>query len=147
MKDIISICDVVVNRHIPVIIVVSSMDMNKCMYPYVLQDFFKTEMGINAYMVEDVSDNWDKIWDVGDTEVIKKNIESHKDMVLKNTDIEYFFNTLVDDMEKAYKEILNTKSIDELKGIAKENLVFISRRDDKDRIVEKIVEEMLSSSK
>lgn len=148
MKDIVSICDVVVNRQMPIIIVTSSMDMKQCLYPYILQEFLKDEMGIKAYMLEDIhDDNWDDIFDVGDTEVIKKNIETKKDEILKNTDVEYFFNTLVDDMEKAYREILSTKSIEELKGIAKENLVFISRRDDKDRIIEKIINDMIESGK
>lgn len=145
MRDIISICDVVANRNIPVFIVTSSMDMRTCMFPYILQDFMKTEMGLKAYTMEDLEDgDFDKIFDIGDVETIKSNIESHKDMILKNTDKEYFFNSLVDDMEKAYKDILSTKSMEELKGIAEERCVFISRRDDKDRVIEKIINDLTS---
>lgn len=148
MKDIVSICDVVVNRQMPVIIVTSSVDMTICLYPHILQEFLKDAMGIKAYLIEDIKDdNWDVIFDIGDIEVIKKNIETKKDEILRNTDVEYFFNTLVDDMEQAYREILSTKSIEELKGIAKENLVFISRRDDKDRIIDKIVSDMIENGR
>lgn len=144
MKDIISICDVVVNRNMPVFIVTSSMDMNQCMYPQIIRDFIKDVMGLKGYMMDDISNNdFSVIFDYGDPNVINENIESHKKEVLMSTDKEYFFNTLVDDMEKAYREILETKSEDELKVIAKESYIFISRKDTKEKMIEKIMKEYM----
>lgn len=142
MIDIISICEVVAVRDKPVFVLSTSMEY-RCGYPEILKDFFRDEMGLIGYTMDDLrGKSIDTVFNIGDVEEIKKSIESHKDMVLKQYDKEYFFNTLMDDMEKAYKEILDKKSIDDLKGIAKSRRIFISRRDDKDRIIEKIIEDI-----
>lgn len=143
MSDMISICDCVVNRGIPVFMVASASDMNMIKYPKMLRDFIRDEFGLNGYTMDDIErKSIDIVYDIGNVDEIKKSIDAHIDLYLKQYDIEYFFNTLTDDMENAYREILSKYSETELRALAKERKVLVSRRYTKDEIIEKIISDI-----
>lgn len=140
MMDIISICEIVANKQVPVIIVSTSLDY-RIGFPYTLREFIFTEFGVNGRVVDGGDfDNPEETFNIGDIGKIKEAIEKHKDILLKQTDKEYFFNSIMGDMENAYLEILEEKTLEELRDIAKSNSIFVSRRDDKDRIIHKILD-------
>lgn len=143
MRDIISICDVVANRDTPVFVLSTGLEFRSS-YPYILKDFIKDEFGLIGYTMDDLEGKpIDTIYDIGDKDKIAESIKEHIDSVLRQYDKEYFFNTLMDDMEKACRDIMNSKSEEELRTIAKSKSIFISRRDTKERIVEKIIEDIV----
>ena len=144
MSDIISICDCVVNRGIPVIIIVSSADMMTA-FPTILRDYIRDEFGLIGYTIDDLNaKSADIIYDIGNVEEIKKSVAEHMDMYLKQHDSEYFFNTLTDDMEKAYRDMLSSHTEDELRALAKERSVFVSRRFGKEEIINAIIEDIIA---
>lgn len=146
MKDVISICDVVAKRDIPIFMLVTSMDM-RTQYPIILVDFIKEEFGLQGYTFEDLDgkDISETVYQIGNKSDIVKAIDDHVDKLLKETDKEYFLNSLVDDVEQVYREVLESKSVEELKEMAGAKMVFISRRDDKKRIIDKLIRSIMSS--
>lgn len=142
MSDVISICDCVVNRNIPVFIIVSTGDLRQ-EFPLVLRDYIQDEFGLRGTMMTDVeSKGIETIYDIGNVEEIKASIAEHIDVYRKQHDTEYFFNTLTDDMQKAYREMLSQHSETELRELAKERHLFVSRRYTKDDIIEKIIDDI-----
>lgn len=145
MRDIISICDIVAKRGVPVFVLVSSMDL-RTQYPIILRDFILSEFGLQGYLMEDLKgkDISDVVYDIGNRDKIIAAIDEHLDLYLRMTDKEYFLNTLIDDVEKVYRDALNSKPVDELKELAKVKMIFISRRDDKARIIDKLINSIMS---
>ena len=147
MSDIISICDCVANRGKPVFVVFSNSDMT-IGYPDVLMDFIHTEFGINIYKASDlVNKPADIIYDIGNIDEIRLAIKEHVNQFLIQYDLDTFFNTLTDDMEKAYRDILSKHTEDELRALAKERYIFVSRRHTKEQIIEKIIEDIKQEGK
>ncbi|WP_304411346.1 hypothetical protein [Bacteroides acidifaciens] len=147
MSDIISICDCVVNRSIPIFIIVSSSDLTQ-QYPLILRDYIQDEFGLRGSMMEDIESNGiETIYDIGNVEEIKKSIAEHIDVYRKQYDTDYFFNTLTDDMQKAYREMLGQHTEAELRELAKERHLFISRRYSKEDIIEKIVDDITAEGR
>ena len=146
MKDIISICDVVVKRDTPVFVLVTSMDM-RTNYPDILKDFIATEFGLIGYTMDDFKDKDinTAVREIGDRDSIIAAIDKHVDDLLKSTDKEYFLNSLVDDVEQVYREVLESKSMEELKELAGAKMIFISKRDDKKRVVDKLIRSIMES--
>lgn len=144
MGDIISICDCVANRNIPVFMICSNSDM-MTHYPRILRDYIRDEFGLNGYMIEDIKGKDLKIiYDIGDVDKIRKCIEEEIERYKTQHDKENFFNTLFDDMETAYRDMLSKHSEEELRALAKERNVFVSRRHDKETIIEKIIDDIKS---
>ena len=147
MGDLISICDCVANRGTPIFILFSTGD-KQTSFPEILQDYIKEEFGLKGYMVEDLADRSpDIIYDIGDVEKIREAIKVHIDQYLIQHDIERFFNTLTDDMENAYKTMLSQHTEDELRALAKERNVFVSRRYTKEQIIDKIIDDIKREGK
>lgn len=143
MTDIISICDIVVNRKRPVFIICSRMDF-EYQYPYILRDFIDNEFGLHGYMLDEISvDNIEQVCQIGDEDAISKSIQEHINTLLLQTDKDYFINELAEDMEKAYRKMLENRTEEELKKIANEYNLFVSRKDDKERIIDKIIAEIV----
>lgn len=146
MKDVISICDIVARRDIPVFVIMTSLDM-RTGYPEILKEFIKEEFSLQGYTMDDLKGKSipDVVYEIGDKSVIAKEIDDHVDKLLKETDKEYFLNSLIDDVEKVYRDVLETKSVDELRQMADARMIFISRRDDKKRIIDKLINSIMSS--
>lgn len=141
LKDIVSICDIIVNRHTPVFIITSTPELTSSSFIYVMQQFIEEEFGLKGYMPSDIEGKpVDIVYDIGDPDTIRKNIE--RNIALLTKDEQYFFNTIMGDMEKMYRDILSKKSEAELKDIAKSRYIFISRRYDKDKIISKIIDDI-----
>lgn len=151
MEDVIAICDLVVKRDTPVFVLVSSMDLRTA-YPAILREFIKEEFGLQGYLMEDLEGKTpdeinEIVRQIGNKDEIIAAIDEHIDRVLKETDKEYFLNALADDVEQVYREVLESKSIDELKEMAAAKMIFVSKRDDKTRIIDKLIRRILASDK
>lgn len=151
MGDIISICDLVVKRDTPIFILISSMDL-RTSYPSILREFIKEEFGLQGYLMEDLEGKTpdeinEIVRQIGDKDKIIAAIDDHIDKLLRETDKEYFLNALADDVEQVYREVLDSKSVDELKEMAAAKMIFISKRDDKARIIDKLIRRILTADK
>lgn len=146
MGDILSIVDSVVNRNIPCFMLCSSADFAQY-YPVVLRDYIRDEFGLIGYTVDDIGDDANVIFDIGDVDEIKKNLNKAIEVYKMEHDKEYFFNSLFDDMEKMYKEMLGKHTEEELRALARERNVFVSRRYDKEKIIEKIIDDIKSEER
>lgn len=147
MADIISICECVANRGMSIFMVFSNSDMQTG-YPGILKDYIEEEFGLKGYTVQDLADKSpDIIYNIGDIDEIRKNIKSHIDQYLIQYDRETFFNSLTDDMEKAYKDTLSKHTEEELRALAKERSIFISRRYTKEQIIDKIIDDIKQEGK
>lgn len=143
MKDIISICDIVANKQKPVFVICSRIDFDY-QYPYLLRDFILNEFGLQGYLMEEVDvDNVEQVLQIGEEEAIRKSIEEHVAKLLRQTDKDYFINELAEDMEKAYRDMLGHRTEEELKKIANEYNIFISRRYTKEQIIDRILAEIV----
>lgn len=145
MQDVISICDIVAKRDTPVFVITTGLEM-RTGFPEILREFIKEEFGLQGYLLSDLEGKSipETVRQIGDKESIAKAIDKHIDKILKTTDAEYFLNSLADDVEKVYREVLESKSIEELKEMAGAKMIFVSRRDDKARIIDKLIQAIVS---
>lgn len=140
-SDILCMVDMAVNDHIPVIVLFSNVDFIVG-FPEQLRQFIYDRFGYVVHTTDDLVDPDVDITDVGDLEFIKMNVSDYKAELSEGNQENEFFNWLTDSMAEKYRDILMSKSEDQLVKLATSKGIFVRRKASKEAIVNKILAKM-----
>lgn len=142
MTDLCSIVDLVVNEGKNVIILFSNAEYKAEYYQY-LKDFVYVSFGLIMTAYEDYVADHNAIHDIGDVKKIRELLEFQ----LQNNDIideaiNIFVNKYAEDLVGEYRDILMSKTMDQLKEIGLKHNVYINKLRPKEYNVDNILQAM-----
>lgn len=136
--DLVCMVDMVVNDHVPVIMLCSNVDFQTG-FPEQIRRFVYDRFGFSIYTIDDALDPTLDVTDYGDEEEIRKAVAEYKVELTENHDEQSFFNWLTDSLFTKYRDVLMKKTPEQLARIASENGIFVRRNATKEAMVDRIV--------
>ena len=145
MYNLCCIVDLVVNRDINVIFLCSEREF-KMGFVEVLREFIFNKFGL--YMYTSVECRYDPglLTQYGDKKDISRKLEFQiKTFDLIDKGIDKFINKYCDDVEKSYRDILMSKSVDELYHYGLKHSIHVNRYKSKEYIVDRLMRKVMST--
>ena len=137
--DLICIVGMVVNDHIPTIVLCAPLD-KKVGFPGVLMSYIQDMFGIKTYEIDDVIDPDVDVTDIGDREAVKAAVDEYRKQYSEVNEADGFFNHLIDSVRGKYKELLQKKSQAQLIEIAMNVGAVLRRKDTKEQMIDRIID-------
>lgn len=138
------IADLVVNDDLNVVLLCSGSEY-LIQYMDILQEKLYEMFHLNAWSYDQYLENKECLKDYGNKEDILKRLEFHlKQLELIEEKMDEFFNRFTDDMVEKYREILMSKSVDELYKYALKKDIHVNKHKPKDLIVDHILQKVLA---
>ena len=148
MTTLCSIVDLVINEGYDIVLICSRVEM-KMNYFHYMKEYIFENFGVimNDYSEQLMNDDDSYVHDYGDFEKARKLLQFQLEHTkLIDETLGTFFNKFTSDMAKEYREILMTKSVDELFVIGTKRGIHVNRHKPKDYIVDHILAKMLETS-
>ena len=145
MMSLCCIIDLIVNRDINVILLCSEREF-KMGFVEPLREFIFNTFGL--YMITSVECMYDPglLTQYGDKDDIRRKLAFQiKENGLVDKVLGIFINKYDDNVEETYREILMSKSIDELYQYGVKNSIHVNRYKPKEYIVDRIMRRLLST--
>lgn len=137
------IVDLVVNDNLNVVLLCSGSEY-LMQFMNIIQEKLYETFHLNAWSYEQYKENPDCIKDIGDKDDILKRFEFQlKQLELIDKKIDEFFNRFTDDMVEKYRELLMSKSVDELYKYAVKKDIHVNKHKPKELIVDHILQKVL----
>lgn len=145
-RTLASIADLVVNEGYDVYLICSHVEF-KMEYFDILKEYFFEKFGLVMHSYEEFVDNPECIDDIGDIDNAKVMLQFQiNNMKLVDETIGQFFNQFTSDLVEKYREILMSKTVDELFILATSNGLHISKYKPKELIVEHLINKLVENS-
>lgn len=143
-SDLCCIVDMAVNDNRKIIILYSFVE-EKSRFFDCFREFMNRQFDLTVHCYRDIKEGEDELVEIENPEEVKARLEYHKDILIKDADLDFFFNRFTEDLAEKYKELLLEKSEDSLRKIAKHKGIFIPVHKDKEQIVKIILDTMLGN--
>ena len=143
-KDLCAIVDMIVNESFDIIIVCSISEMNM-QYFYILRDYIDEVFRLHGYIYGELKENETlDVTDFGNPDEIRTMLAYQlKTLELIDENIGEFFNKFKDDLADKYKNVLLSKTVEQLVELGRQKGIHVNKYKPKEVIVDHILKKML----
>jgi len=140
-SDITCMIDMTLHRKVPIIILYAPISMNQHI-PDVLRQYLYDAFGLKTYDAVDLMDDSVDVLDIGNINEIEKNLDDSMKMLANSDSEDDFYNYMTDSLLGKYRGMLEKKTEEQLREIARTKSIFLRRGLDREGIIDAIINKL-----